>query len=114
MFFISVVGPIPADGSTGPSGQRTYILTSEPVRTQSRLVNFKLYPANTGVVYLQIWRKSSPTAGANSYKLVYSQKYQPTQIGNNITVIDIRKYFYLNGVLLYYRFDCNFHFYNHI
>jgi hypothetical protein len=83
----TVIGYPSDDGSSGPSDTRTYIMTSESVPQQARLVNFKLFAKNTSPVYLQIWRKTNQkVASDNTYTVVHTQQYVPTQTGQELVV----------------------------
>jgi hypothetical protein len=83
----TVIGYPSEDGSTGPSEPRTYIMTSETVPQQTRLVNFKLFTKNTNPVYLQIWRRSNTNdASDNTYTVVHTQQYVPTQTDKELVV----------------------------
>jgi hypothetical protein len=94
LFMLTVLGYPSEDGSVGPSDLSTYIMTSESVQKQARLVKFRLFSKKTNPVHLQIWRKTNANdATDNTYTVVHTQQYVPTQTDQEFVVSVTRAYF---------------------
>jgi hypothetical protein len=91
---LAVLGYPSEDGSVGPSDPRTYIMTSESVQRQARLVKFRLFPKNTNPVYLQIWRKTNGNdVSDRTYTVVHTQQFVPTLTDQELVVSTTTVYF---------------------